>query len=331
MAFDPKTFQKGLVSVIIPTYNRPDMALRAVRSVLEQTYGATQLILVDDGSTDNTRQVFENYPGVEYHWQSNARQAAARNLGLSFAKGEFIAYLDSDDWWHPDYLTELVAALSRTGAGLAFSGWKYLITVKVADAPSETPLDQDKVLARFCTQREGDWYFLDPQRTRDLLVEHAPVNSSGIVLRRECHWNMWDQKLKYAEDVMLLLEIALTSKPACVFTLKPLWFKCLHDSNDLERIAASADEQRGFLQAAVRHGHYIYDKIEGKLTSHEKALVNLRIATSCFDLGYFESQQGCLSAACKAYFDSFKVCPSPKPLVAMLKAVLRSGKRAFSK
>jgi glycosyltransferase involved in cell wall biosynthesis len=331
MAFDPDKHQPGLVSVIIPAYNRAEMARRAVESVLKQTYRDVQLLLVDDGSKDNTRAVFENYPGVEYHWQSNARQAAARNTGLSFAKGEFIAYLDSDDWWHPDYLTETIAALQRSKVGFAFSGSQTVVTVAGSESPPEPALGKDKVLARFCTQRDGDWFFLTPERTRELMLEHCPVTPSGFVLRRNCHRHMWNPELLYAEDILLLLEIILSEKPACVFTLKPLWFKCVHETNELDRIGASTEEQRGFLKAAAKHGHYLFDKISARLTPREQSVFKTRIATSYIDLGYFEEQHGALATSLKAYSNSFKVRPSPKPLLAMAKAVVRSGRRTGRK
>lgn len=331
MAFDPDKHQRGLVSVIIPAYNRAEMARRAVESVLKQTYRDVQLLLVDDGSKDNTRAVFENYPGVEYHWQANARQAAARNTGLSFAKGEFIAYLDSDDWWHPDYLTETIAALQRSKVDFAFSGSQTVITLAGSGPSPDATVKKDKVLARFCTQPEGDWYYLDSKRTRELLVEHCPVTPSGFVLRRRCHRHMWNTELLYAEDLLLLLEIILTEDPACVFTLKPLWFKCLHETNELDRIGASTEEQRGFLRAAAKHGHYLFDKISARLTRREKSVFKKRIAKAYFDLGYFEDHQGALVTSLKAYSNSFKQRPSPRPMLAMAKAVARAGKRAGRK
>lgn len=326
MAFDPDKHQPGLVSVIIPAYNRAAMARRAVESVLKQTYRDVQLLLVDDGSTDNTRAVFENYPGVEYHWQANARQAAARNNGLSLSKGEFIAYLDSDDWWHPDYLTETIGALQRSKVGFGFSGSRTVVNLGGTETPAEASLEKDQVVARFCTQRDGDWFYLDPARTRQLMLEHCPVTPSGFVLRRKCHRHLWNPELLYAEDILLLLEIILTEQPTCVFTLKPLWFKCVHETNELDRIGASAEEQRGFLKAAAKHGHYLLDKISARLTPEEQTVFKMRIAKSYIDLGYFESQQGFLKTSLQAYLNSFKVRPAAKPLVAMAKALVRAGR-----
>jgi glycosyltransferase involved in cell wall biosynthesis len=93
------------VSVIIPTYNRGWTLRAAVDSVLAQNYRDFELIVVDDGSTDNTAEILQSYgPDVQVLRQANAGVSAARNTGVDSAKGIFIAFLDSDDRWLPDKL-----------------------------------------------------------------------------------------------------------------------------------------------------------------------------------------------------------------------------------
>jgi glycosyltransferase involved in cell wall biosynthesis len=91
------------VSVVIPSYNGGRWVAEAVESVLAQTSPAGQIIVVDDGSTDDTRARLEGYRerGVEYVYQENRGVAAARNAGVERVRGELIAFLDADDWWHP--------------------------------------------------------------------------------------------------------------------------------------------------------------------------------------------------------------------------------------
>ena len=93
---------KDLVSVIIPTYNRAMRCKTAVESVLSQTHENVEVIVIDDGSRDNTREVICGMDGrVRYIYQSNAGVSAARNRGLEEATGDYIAFLDSDDSWLP--------------------------------------------------------------------------------------------------------------------------------------------------------------------------------------------------------------------------------------
>jgi glycosyltransferase involved in cell wall biosynthesis len=106
--------EAGLVSVVIPTYNRAHLIGRAIESVLDQTYQPVEVIVVDDGSSDNTREVVERYdPRVRYIRQANAGAATARNTGLRVARGEFLALLDSDDEWFPWKLEAQVRVLDR--------------------------------------------------------------------------------------------------------------------------------------------------------------------------------------------------------------------------
>ena len=104
-----------LISVIIPTYNRADFLLHAVKSVLAQSVRDFEIIVVDDGSTDNTRAALAaiSNPQLHYHYQSNRGTPAALNAGLGIARGEWIARLDSDDEWLPDLLQVLVTHISR--------------------------------------------------------------------------------------------------------------------------------------------------------------------------------------------------------------------------
>lgn len=96
---------KPSVSVIIPTYNRGWTLRAAIDSVLAQTYRDFELIVVDDGSTDDTAEILQSYgPDIQVLRQANAGVSAARNTGVRSAKGDFIAFLDSDDRWLPDKL-----------------------------------------------------------------------------------------------------------------------------------------------------------------------------------------------------------------------------------
>ena len=88
------------VSVIVPTYNRANRLEGTLRSIVSQTYQDFELIVVDDGSTDNTSKVIESFPSAQYlPMKKNSGVSKARNIGLACAKGEFICFLDSDDLW----------------------------------------------------------------------------------------------------------------------------------------------------------------------------------------------------------------------------------------
>ena len=103
------------VAVVIPTYNRAPLLVRAVRSVLDQTGAADEVIVVDDGSTDATAEAVADLP-VRLVRQANAGAAAARNRGVREATSPWVAFLDSDDLWDVAHLAVLTSAIERTAA-----------------------------------------------------------------------------------------------------------------------------------------------------------------------------------------------------------------------
>ncbi|MEJ5299055.1 MAG: glycosyltransferase family A protein [Armatimonadota bacterium] len=115
-------------SVIIATYNRKDYVLQAVRSVVEQTYPAHEIIVVVDGSTDGTAEALrERFPQVKVIEQENAGKCVARNRGIAQATGEWVAFLDHDDLWHREFLERARSYLEGTPscAALRAPGWFF--------------------------------------------------------------------------------------------------------------------------------------------------------------------------------------------------------------
>lgn len=86
------------VSIIIPSYNGGKYISKAIRSALNQTYGNIEIIVIDDGSTDNTKETVAQFPSVIYHFQKNKGVSNARNLGASISTGDYLIFLDADDW-----------------------------------------------------------------------------------------------------------------------------------------------------------------------------------------------------------------------------------------
>ena len=100
-------------SVIIPSYNRAGTLVRAIESVLHQTLPAIEIILVDDGSTDQTRQLVGTFAKVTYYYQKNKGVSAARNKGAEMAKGNWLIFLDSDDELMQDALERFSKAINQ--------------------------------------------------------------------------------------------------------------------------------------------------------------------------------------------------------------------------
>lgn len=107
-----------MISVVIPSYNRSKTILRSVESVLNQTYTDIEVIIVDDGSTDDTEKVIKSISDlrVKYIKQENLGACVARNKGVELAKGDYIAFHDSDDVWHKDKLKKQFDIINNTNA-----------------------------------------------------------------------------------------------------------------------------------------------------------------------------------------------------------------------
>lgn len=108
-----------LYSIIVPSYNRALFLSRAIQSVLDQSYIQWELIIVDDGSTDNTKDTvlpFLKDSRIIYHYQENAERSAARNKGIALAKGDFVCFMDSDEYMLPHHLLNLKNAIEEKGS-----------------------------------------------------------------------------------------------------------------------------------------------------------------------------------------------------------------------
>lgn len=124
-----------LVSVILPVYNRAIPVVRAINSVLAQTYPRLELIVVDDGSTDDTRTVVQKFGSqLTLISQEHAGVYAARNNGLRHASGDLMAFIDSDDAWFPEKLAHQVPLMLRPEVGLVFADAIH-VTKSCDDAP----------------------------------------------------------------------------------------------------------------------------------------------------------------------------------------------------
>jgi len=114
-----------LVSVIMPAYNAEKYIAASIASVMQQTYPCWELLVVDDGSTDETAAIVQHLrqqdPRIRYFYQENARQGMAKNLAVRHSKGDYIAFLDADDLWLKDKLTISVQEIIAGGYSLIFT------------------------------------------------------------------------------------------------------------------------------------------------------------------------------------------------------------------
>jgi len=124
--------------VVIPTYNRYTLLKRAINSLLAQTHPVDEIIIVDDGSTDNTKDIQKDFPNIIYIYQNNRGVSAARNVGIQKAKNEWIAFLDSDDEWHKEKLEKQVLFhKNKSDILMSYTAEKWVRDGKVVKIPKK--------------------------------------------------------------------------------------------------------------------------------------------------------------------------------------------------
>jgi glycosyltransferase involved in cell wall biosynthesis len=205
--------ERDLVSVIIPVYNGERHLDDAINSVLSQNYKPIEIIVVDDGSTDNSADIARTYSEVQYIYQTNQGPCTARNTGVAAAQGQFIAFLDADDIWLPNKLSIQVGYLSNhpeigfvvakrrmlIEKGIERPPWyrKHLFEEDCACfGPSAMVVRRD-VLAKvglwnpeFCGGDVGEWL----SRAKDVGIIYTILPQTLVVIR------VHDQNLTYNLD-----------------------------------------------------------------------------------------------------------------------------------
>lgn len=213
-----------VVSVVIPTFNRCHFLEIAIESVLAQTFKNFELIVIDDGSTDGTRELIMNkYEGkLTYVWQPNLERSRARNLGLSLSSGKYIAFLDSDDKWHPDKLRFQVSYIEsrrKKDENIALVCSSVRLINKDGELISSQIVGRKKNLEKF--QLED--YLLGPRI-------YAPPSNALIFADFVKEVGGFDPELLFVEDWGLLVK--LRSKYKFVYIDIPLTFYRIHNKNN---------------------------------------------------------------------------------------------------
>jgi glycosyltransferase involved in cell wall biosynthesis len=188
------------VSVVIPAYKVADFIAETLDSVFAQTFIDFEVVVVNDGSpdTDEFERALEPYLGrIRYMKQENLGASVARNSGLQAARGEFIAFLDADDLWMPNYLEDQMRFVREHGCDLVCADAEFFGDTE-SEAPTYMTLLMDSAPA------SGDVSFLE------LIASERSLITSGVVVRREpiMEVGLFDEALRNAQDFDLWLRLS---------------------------------------------------------------------------------------------------------------------------
>lgn len=285
------------VSVVIPTYNCAEYVGSAVDSVLAQTYAPVEVIVVDDGSTDDTAEILRPYLGrITFLPQPNRGVAAARNAGIAHSTGQLVAFLDADDLWHPEKLAEQVRLFEfEPDLGVCFTNYAPFGEAR----PYLTGFDRgDGWFYRLPRRSLGrDAYVLECQSLVKEFILHGtyPCWTSTVVVRRSYltaaggfseNWTGYG----FVEDIHLWLRLARRYRFGYVDRV--LAHRRVRLSR-FERVQDEHDQQifhRTIDMLATLH-RYI------PLTRDERRVVAQRVAHYQLSAGYFHFSRENLAAA----------------------------------
>jgi len=223
------------VSVIIPTYNRKHLLTEAIHSCLAQQEVTTEIILIDDGSTDGTSKAMHKFP-VRYVRQKRQGPQAARNLGLCLAKGEYIKFLDSDDLLEENSLTAQYDHLRQTKADLCYGQWQFCDEKGVPRDAMQGIRQEDILLSLI-----DDWW----------VPNFAYLFRREFLLERMC---MGDESSIYLRDLDFILRV-MSENPETTFVPVLTGFYRFHRGHQLSTVENATRRQvhSGILRAIKQH------------------------------------------------------------------------------
>lgn len=267
------------VSVIIPTYNRAHLISRAIQSVLKQTYKDFEVIVIDDGSTDNTEYIIKQFQDKDNRiryikHKKNKGGSAARNAGIKLSKGDYIAFQDSDDEWLSEKLEKQMKFFegAPSNVGVVYSGfWRI-----EGDTKNYIPSSQ-------VTEKEGNVH-------KELLKGNF-VTTQSIVIRKECFEKagMFDESLPRLQDWDLVLRLSKYYEFKCID--EPLVFSYFTPVS----ISSNKD-------ALIKASELIISKHFNDFVNNKKALSNhyLSVGISVLN-GDFKTGRDYFMKGVKAY------------------------------
>lgn len=245
-----------LVSVVLPTYNRAHFLGRAMQSLMDQTYQNWEAIVIDNHSSDNTNEIVEGFtdPRIKFlKIHNNGVISASRNMGITAARGELIAFLDSDDWWEADKLEKQVPLFNNKDVGLVYGNFWI-----VNDRKNKT-----HQVAHRRTLPEGT--------VLDKLLEENVVGMLTMVVRR-CALDRLDQifdtRYHIIDDFDMIVRLAAQWKFACVQA--PVAYYRWHGNNQ-----SILEADRGFVELEMWYAEAALHPVIGVNSGFSSKLNNI--------------------------------------------------------
>ena len=287
------TMINSLVSIIMPCYNRAAFLREALQAINAQTWTQWELIVVDDGSKDDTARVLDELvkemgitQPVSYHYQENAGPYAARNTGISKARGEFIAMYDSDDLWLPHHLKDCVEALQKH----ADLDWVYADSRKVDLATGQTVVERGfheygrpHPMLALNAKRDGKLAIYDDPRVVALQIEAnlCCLLQTSVIRARVFEGHPFVAEYRNeGEDELYPVRAMKRGFRLGYFDDVHLIYRFHQNNSSTAAIGASVEKKLRVTAAAARGYEELAQQVE--LNDNERSMLNLRLANEYF-------------------------------------------------
>jgi len=302
-------------SVVIPTYQRADLVRRAIESVFAQERAPEEIIVVDDGSTDGTREIVEALDGVQYIRQENRGASAARNIGVNVATCDWVAFLDSDDYWLPGHLSGIAEAIYAT---MGHAAMYFANMIRTED---EANLD----LWSLCKFAIPDYIQFTVRGLDCVMMNRQPMMLQASVVRRDIFLELgglWEN-LSICHDSHFFFRLCI-EYPVCAVSQ----IGCQMTADDKEhRLAAFGsnvrDEERLSRESYLQHKD-ILKRYPTLREAQRKDLVS-RKASAMFELFRFAVGSSKYLVAAKWITGAFLV--DPGCVLALMRNAIRRRRR----
>ena len=254
---------KQLVSVVIPLYNAEKYIEETIQSILDQTYKEIEIVIVDDGSTDQSpaivKELGEKYPGkVRYVHQSNQGVSVARNTGIENATGEYIAFLDSDDLWHPTKLEKQVKSMHTNEMNACYCGYMNFYeetSEKVKHVTNFVKGDMAKAyLTHQVVAQTSTWIF-----KRSIVMDHHIRFTPG------CSWG---------EDLEFLFKLMSVTN-VCYVDEYLTYYRILSEGNLSSKYKDYELKTTKELEVFHRMKDWIHEKSQDFVTANSEELIQI--------------------------------------------------------
>jgi glycosyltransferase involved in cell wall biosynthesis len=288
------------ISVIIPTYNASKYVTKAIDSVLVQDYINLEIIIIDDGSTDNTQKVLDNYKDkIRYVYQDNGGAAKARNTGIKLANGDYIAFLDADDLWLPDKL------------GKQMNFFNHYPQYSMVFTDMSHSVDDEIVYKSYLKERR--YKYVSNGSIYENLLRECFIFTPTVMIKRKCFEKVgiFKEYLKISEDLDLWLRIA--DKYLIGFLDEPLVIRRKHETN-------LTGNRLLYISSNIQMMEEIYIKNKGHKIREK--ILKKELGYRYFQLGYYFFELSQQKQARNSFFKSLKCLYDIKSLIYILTSLL---------